>query len=38
MGLVDKLPEGLVKAYLDLVRDDIKERLEKDKDYEEKEQ
>lgn len=36
MATVHEMPESLVKAYYDMVREDIKERLRNDPDYQEK--
>ena len=36
MGNVDSLPEELVQSYYDMLKEDIKERLKEDEDYQEK--
>ena len=36
MNTVQEMPASLVKAYYDMVREDIKERLRNDPDYQEK--
>lgn len=36
MGNISTLPESLVGAYYEMLREDVKERIEKDPDYQEK--